>query len=587
MGTEAARGKVGQWLPLLLILCVALSLRLLVLAGWAATPLYHSPQGDEKNFHETALAIVEGKPADAFLYQPLYSYFLAGLYWLFGPSVSVARHVQLLLGLAGVLIFYFLGRELALGMGRSKELWAGRISASIAACYAPLLVFEAQLLATPLVCWLTAAGFWLLLAAGKRHIPWLYLPAGILLGLAVMGRPNLAIVALPALAWAWHRTEGRPNKLTGCILFLIGCMVGVAPSWIHNARAGMWWVPVSSSAGHSFFIGNNPDATGGYHVPRQYPIDASSHESYRRSLTLLAEKESGRRLTPSQVSAFWFAKGLEFWRSRPLKALSLTGWKTILLLNAQPPPIHHPLRFASQIVPLLKWLPGFAFVFSFALVALLFTWPGIFGPRLMKLSSVLYGAGVVAFYVVDRYRLPLLVFLAPMAALGCIRLYEAARAGKRRFLHCLWLVAVGVAVSLVPVTSEVQIRKQLTDGYNAMGNAAMDMGDLSAAKHWYRKAIEAAGPEHGADPRTNLAMLFEREGQLENAEQLYLQAARMNPRAKLCRRRLALLYERQGRTREAMRWWTELVALEADPQPILKRIHELSRKSGPAGNDSK
>ncbi|MBW1808658.1 MAG: hypothetical protein JRJ87_10735, partial [Deltaproteobacteria bacterium] len=62
----------GEILVLIGICTLAVIVRLFFLNRWAETPLFHSPIGDELNFHQTALVLLKGDPVAAFMYQPLY-----------------------------------------------------------------------------------------------------------------------------------------------------------------------------------------------------------------------------------------------------------------------------------------------------------------------------------------------------------------------------------------------------------------------------------------------------------------------------------------------------------------------------------
>ena len=177
------------------ICLVALCVRLLYLGEWAGNPLFHTPMGDELNFHDTALSLLGlAPPVQTFLFQPLYPFYLAGIYGLFGIDLGVVRTIQLLIGVITCLLFYGLGREIG---GK----WVGRISAVLVALYGPMVFFEGTLLAPALVVPLVAGAFWALVAAGKRGNYWLAAPAGLLLGVAMMGRPNLGAMVPVAAVW--------------------------------------------------------------------------------------------------------------------------------------------------------------------------------------------------------------------------------------------------------------------------------------------------------------------------------------------------------------------------------------------------
>src|SRR3954469_24237337 len=104
----AARRWLIEWWPLLLLAVVALAIR------WPS--LWYIPQFTDEVFDaQVSYGIWEGKRpligvnayTGAFFY-----YVQAGLFWLFGPSISTPRLLIMLLGVGAVVATGLLGREL-------------------------------------------------------------------------------------------------------------------------------------------------------------------------------------------------------------------------------------------------------------------------------------------------------------------------------------------------------------------------------------------------------------------------------------------------------------------------------------------
>jgi hypothetical protein len=552
------------------ICVVGLSVRLLVLSAWAGTPLFSSPTGDELNFHRTALGLIgRGPPVDAFLYQPLYSFYLAGLYLLFGVDIAMVRTVQLLLGVGSILLCYGLGRELG---GRAAGTWA----ALFAALYGPLILFESQLLAPALTVPFCIASFWLLLRAGKRDRPWLLLPAGLLFGLAMMARPNLGACLPIAALWLLWQPSALRRRLTGLALALLGLGAGLAPSWIHNISQGDVLTPVSSAGGISFYIGNNPQATGTYHVPRGEHIDASSHEAYRISLNKQAEADAGRPLSPAEVSGYWYNRGFEFWREEPGHALAMTGRKLLLAVNAEELPIHYSYHFGQEVIPLLGYLLTFGVLFPFAVMGTVIGWRRHRGVGLLIGCAGAYLMTLVVFYVSDRYRMMLLPLLWPLAGLGATQLADYAGTGAwRRAARILLVFGIAFGVTQVPLVSDSMRLQGIASGYNLMGKAEGERGRLDQAEGYFQKAVQLAGPDHGILPRNNLGTLSERRGDPNGARERYREVIELDPENIYALHRLAYLAEHQGDLEEALRWWERLAGVIDDPAPARAAISRL------------
>jgi len=554
---------------LLCIGLIALTVRLLYLAEWAGNPLFHAPMGDELNFHDTARALLGmAPPVDTFLFQPLYSFFLAGVYGLFGIDFGVVRTIQLVIGLVTCLLFYGLGREIG---GK----WTGRISALMAALYGPMVFFEGTLLAPALVVPLVAGSFWALVAAGKSDRFWLVAPAGLLLGVAMMGRPNLGAMVPVAAVWLWLRPWPVKRRLGALGLSALALAAGLSPAWIHNAGRGEKFTLVSSSGGINFYIGNNPQATGRFHIPKGERFTGFTHWDFQENTRALAEQAEGRKLTPSQVSSYWYRRGLDFWKHEPYRALGLTGKKLLMTLNNQEMPVHHPYVFAKEVVPILGWLLSFGVAFPFALLG---AWLGgrrNSGVWLLVGCAAAYLATLLAFFVADRFRIVLLPLLVPLAGLGMLRLAEVfQKRGLPRAWPYLLTLCLSFGLTQIPMTSSSFDNRAIARGYNRMGKAEGDSGNLAAAERHFLRALALAGPEDGT-VLMNLGRVYEFRGDTEGARSLYRKVAVIDPENREVRILLARMAERSGEIESAIHWWKEVSGLLADPRLAEREMARL------------
>ena len=350
-------------LIIVLIVLPAFLVRVWFLSAWANHSLFFVPMGDSRNFHETALSLLGLRPSvGAFLFQPLYSFYLATVYSLFGVSVGAARTVQLFFVLAACVPVFLLGRRLA-------GFWGGALAALWYAWYGPMIFLGAMMLAPALVVPLFALALWSLMEGLEHKSLWQLLLAGLSFGLACMGRPNLAILVPVAGLWLLRQPWPGKQRLLAITVTGLGLCTGLAPSWIYNATHGQGLVLVSSSGGINFFIGNNPEASGRFHVPvseKQDRFSGMTHEGFQKGTQAVAEAAAGRRLTPAEASNYWYGRGLEFWRQHPLDGLRLVGRKLLLSLSDGEMAVHHPYEFAKELVPWLRWVPSFGMLFPFA-----------------------------------------------------------------------------------------------------------------------------------------------------------------------------------------------------------------------------
>ena len=107
--------------------------------------------GDAKGYFDWAVKISGGDwyGSETFYQAPLYPYFLAVLIKIFGPSVTLIRLVQMMLGVAGVALIGLAGRKLF-----SERV--GLVSALMLAAYPPAIYYDGIIqkaaLATFLLC---------------------------------------------------------------------------------------------------------------------------------------------------------------------------------------------------------------------------------------------------------------------------------------------------------------------------------------------------------------------------------------------------------------------------------------------------
>ena len=273
---EPTRPSRAEWIGVGAVFLIALALRLLHLEQLRAhDPFFALPSVDERMYHEWALAIRGGDwlGAHAFAsddvvvgHGPLYPYFLALLYGLFGPSVAAAKTVQSLLGSFSCVLVWAL----------TRRLFDGRVAvlASLAtAGYGMLLFYEGALVVANLQVLLSLLILLAVVRALERPRVSRWLGAGLLVGLSAVARPNVLLFAAAVAVWipvALRRVVPRARRAALAGAFLAGAALMVLPVTLRNYALTGEWVLVSHAGGLNFFIGNNPDANGAFRVPRPF-----------------------------------------------------------------------------------------------------------------------------------------------------------------------------------------------------------------------------------------------------------------------------------------------------------------------------
>src|SRR5436309_1676949 len=93
---------------------LSLVVRVSVLLQVSRTPYFQVRNIDSEAYHQWAVRIAAGHvlPAEAFYQSPLYAYYLATLYTLFGEGTWSPRVIQVAVGSVGAVLVYAIGTRL-------------------------------------------------------------------------------------------------------------------------------------------------------------------------------------------------------------------------------------------------------------------------------------------------------------------------------------------------------------------------------------------------------------------------------------------------------------------------------------------
>jgi tetratricopeptide (TPR) repeat protein len=492
------------------ITAAALALRIWILRDLARhDPFFEQPSVDERMYHEWAAAIArgEGFGAQVFLNGPAYPAFLAAIYAVFGPSLLAAKAVQSALGVVDCVLAWALGRRLFGPI-------AGLVAAAILAFYAQTLFYPATLLLEGAQGTLLLAMLWLCVRAQENPHPARWAAAGACTGLAALARPTALVFAAGMTAWAALRPGVARRAGAGAALaYALGVAVLVLPATWHNARVGHDFVLVSYAGGMNLYIGNNPAARGEFDVPPIVPTAlADDPEEQRAVFAALAERARGRALAPSEISAYWAERALEFVREQPGAWLRLMARKVALSLNAYEPWNVRSLTLARDAAAGLRLpLLGFGVVAPFAALGLFATRRQ--GARLVPLYAWLSTVWLTlwAFFVLARYRVAAVPVLALFAGAGVV---AAVRALRRRRAREIAAVALALASLALAVNWPIE-RENLGIAWYNVANRYRDRGEYERAIEAYLRALQ--GVPGYLSAYNNLARTFEDAGRRDDA----------------------------------------------------------------------
>lgn len=506
------------------VFATALAVRLIHVWQLGASPFADLLLGDSAEYDRWARELAAGDwlGSEVFYQAPLYPYLLGAVHALLGSDVGVVRVCQAALGAGSAVL-------LAAAGGRFFSPRVGLAAGFVLALYAPAVFVDATLQKSVVDVFLLTGLLWLLsrtLDGAPATGRWV--GAGAALGALCLTRENALILVAALGLWLWLERRARPGWLRQAALAAAGVGLVLGPVAVRNGVVGGEWHLTTSQLGSNFYIGNGDGAHGSYRPLRYGRGDAAFERGDARAL---AEAAVGRDLTPAGVSRYWFGRTLDDVAAAPGRWLGLLVRKTALTFNAvEVVDTESQYAHAEHSLPLATtgWLTHFGVLAPLAVIGAAATWPR--RRRLLPLYLMLgfYAASVVAFYVVARYRYPLVPFLVLFAAAGGDHLLRAARraaAPPRAPLIAAAAFACAIGANW-PLSSKDHMRAV---SYNNLATAYRERGDLPRAVELYQTALSLDADY--AQAHSNVGSALAAGGEPERALEHYRQAIAADPGA--------------------------------------------------------
>lgn len=546
---------------LLVVCCLALLVRLIYIHETRGVPTLHHLVGDAAGYKAWATAIASGAwiGKEPFYQAPLYPYWLAVLQLGGVSDVATIRLAQSVMGAASAGL---LTVAAALHFGRR----IGLVSGLMLALYPPAIFFDGIIQKASLATALTCAMLALVSCLSKRCQPAFCLCLGFVLGLLAITRENAFAWLALLLVWVAWRARGQgASAVRGACFFLLGAGLVLTPVCVRNHYVGGELSPSTFQAGPNFYIGNGALADGRYR-----PL-VRGHETpafERGDATMLAELAMGKPLSPQAVSRYWMVRAWHEIRSSPGRWLGLLAYKLGLVLN------RYEIGDGDNQYVYAKhsWLLGaLQKVWHFG-VLLPLAAAGLVEcrrqrrPVALHVGLLLVMVGAVAmFFVLARYRLPLVPILVPFAGVGAVALARVLIARKRPEATRL-LVAAGVVAILanVPIQDEAKLNAMATMN---VGVALAQGGDLSTAATFFKEAVDAH--PQSAEAQNNLAQALSLTGRPQEAVEHYRAAISVSPTLVGVHYNLGVALEGVGESREALQEYRR--AAELNPNDAAAR----------------
>jgi tetratricopeptide (TPR) repeat protein len=514
-----------------------LAIRLLYLWQIREAPFFTLLMGDSKGYDEWARRIAAGDwiGRDVFYQAPLYPYFMGLIYAVAGHNVLAVRICKAVLGSMSCALIAHTAWRLF-----SKR--AGIIAGLLLAVYPPAIFFDGLLQKTALDAFLTSLAIWiisgLIVSPSSSWRSWVGL--GATMGALSLTRENALILIAVIVVWCvlWSgRPEGRPlsgqlgrgrlssRPATFAAAFIIGVALLLVPVAIRNYAVGGGFYLTTSQFGPNLYLGNNArtDGTAGSLIEGR-----GSSEYERQDAIDLAERATGRRLTPGEVSSYWTNQTLTFIRSQPGSWLKLMARKVVLLWNSTEAFDTESQESYAEWSPLLgvgAIIGNFGLLVPLAAFGVCVTWSDRRRLWIFYALGLTYAASVVLFFIYARYRFPLVPFLVLFTSAGIAHATEFLRSRSRVELAGLAALVAGLVVfTHVPVLDAADNRA-VTE--HNLGSALQSEGRLAEAIDRYKKAI-AIKPDY-VPAYSNLGAALLSRGDVAGAIAAYQHALEIDP----------------------------------------------------------
>ncbi len=404
---------------------VILIIIFLVFAVSAGYAFYHQirPAVDAAVYDQTAFNIAEGHgfrlhrevsmaEDEIITFQgPIYQYFLAGVYFIFGHNIAAVWIIQALLRAFTALLLYFIAIKIFAQNGRR----IGYIAAAVFGFHPDLIEIGAMLMTETLFIFLMVLTVYIFSELFKKPSFFKTIFLGLVFGLAILGRSSVGIFILPFGFYFISRRD-----YARFVLFLLTLFLVMIPWTVRNYRTYGEFIPTMANFGYNFWVGNHEGGDGeGGNTPE----------------LALAQKRFGY-IGANYYAADQFKK---FVSEHPVQYAKLTVTRTI--------------KYFSFIRPMGFWFyqrgwSQFIFILSSVFGSLVLFWTsftGIFMWFKKEKDNALLGyifslglltvLSLVPILIETRYRLPIYPILALFSGFAVSRLYEAPKEYFRYFLY--------------------------------------------------------------------------------------------------------------------------------------------------------
>lgn len=362
---------------------------------------------DQYYYDKTAKGILAGEgyhSLNLLAYQPpLFACFIALIYSLFGSSIYYVLFAQAILGSISCLLIYWIAGELS-----GKD--TGLLAAFIAAGYLQLIRYSSELLSETLFIFLILAAVLAVLISERRANNFMAVTAGVLFGLAALTREVALFPLLGIILWYYWISRDMVQALKKWSMVFLFAILTILPWTVRNYLVFHSLVPLSTSGGINFYIGNNPEATAEY----RFVLPSGA----------IWNKPSPNGRTEIETARLCYREAIKFIRDHPKTFFLQTARRVYQLWG---PPFYKVsiTGSKSELAFRLIWLAQYLLIFILSFILVPFLFKKEIGAWTMPYLMILLLSAPYFFTLASsRFRLPLIPFMVILASGALIRLYR-------------------------------------------------------------------------------------------------------------------------------------------------------------------
>jgi len=391
-----------------LIFFLALFLRGALIFIWHQTGHGHHISDDGTGYYDLAQNLITGNGFSSYgkattHRPPLYPFFIAFFMKLQAPFPLGIQMGQAVLGALSCVILFLLGEQV---FDERVGLTASLIQSVDYASVREVVATMPEIL---FVFFLLASFYSLERGAREGRGRW-FGAAGIFVGLSLLTRETL-LLFIPVIIF-WMMRLDRPWKLRlgGVGVFLVALSLTLAPWIVRNSLVVGKPVLVTTRAGHTFYLANNPRTTGGRTGGDWDYLHDTSFPVGDPNLPPFESLEANRYL---------FSQGWNFIQTQPRSFLRLMGRKIVNMWR----PYQADSPLVAKGATALTYLP----VMILGLTGIFLTrkrWRELF----LFHSILLYIFSLHAVLIaIIRYRYPAMPIFSLFAAFALVWIWEKRR----------------------------------------------------------------------------------------------------------------------------------------------------------------